>query len=35
MISTMHKGHESHYTGVARTSQERELRDLKAMQIES
>ena len=35
MISTMHKGHESHYTGVARTSQERELRNLKAMQIES
>ena len=34
-MSTMHKGHESHYTGVARTSQERQLRDLKAVQIES
>ena len=34
-MSTMHKGHESHYTDVARTSQERQLRDLKAVQIES
>lgn len=34
-MSTMHEGHESHYTGVARTSQERELKDLKATQIES